>query len=306
MKTWYLLSTLLFVFSCVEKDKPASIKEQLRSAVPIMENEYQILKPKAKEKAVLILFGGYPESPGIVQREFDIQELALSEDVVIIWMNFNRRLWLKKNEKEQLSEIIHTAYQKHRLTSDDIYIGGFSSGGNVSLLLSSYLKEIDAKIQPKGVFIIDSPIDLLALYQTSERNIKKNFSKISVDESTMILDLLTQTLGDPKINISGFENNSPYTYTSKNISNLEALEGVRIRLYTEPDTSWWMENRKSDYQDMNAFYIEQLSLQLRDVFGEDAVQLIQTKDKGYRTDGTRHPHSWSIVDKEDLIEWMLN
>lgn len=297
---------LLFVFSCQEKDKPTSIKEQLRSAVPIMEKEYQILKPRAKEKAVLILFGGYPESPEYVQREFDIQELALSHDVAIIWMNFNRRLWLEKNEKEQLSQIVQAAFRKYRLTSDNIYIGGFSSGGNASLLLSSYLMETDAKIQPKGVFIIDSPIDLLALYQSSERNIKKDFSEISVAESTMILEVLTQDLGDPKISISGFENKSPYTYASENMSNLEALNGLRIRLYTEPDTSWWMENRKSEYQDMNAFYIEKLSLQLQEAFGEDHVQLIQTEDKGYRANGSRHPHSWSIVDKKDLMDWMLN
>jgi len=30
-----------------------------------------------------------------------------------------------------------------------------------------------------------------------------------------------------------------------------------------------------------------------------------TYDKGYHPDGTRHPHSWSIVDNKDLIHWFL-
>jgi len=31
--------------------------------------------------------------------------------------------------------------------------------------------------------------------------------------------------------------------------------------------------------------------------------LMITHDKGYHPDGARHPHSWSIVDEEDLAEW---
>ena len=28
-----------------------------------------------------------------------------------------------------------------------------------------------------------------------------------------------------------------------------------------------------------------------------------TIGKGFREDGSRHPHSWSIVDEKELIEW---
>jgi hypothetical protein len=35
------------------------------------------------------------------------------------------------------------------------------------------------------------------------------------------------------------------------------------------------------------------------------VELITTENKGYRANGQRHPHSWSIVDGKDLIKWML-
>lgn len=35
------------------------------------------------------------------------------------------------------------------------------------------------------------------------------------------------------------------------------------------------------------------------------VEYIPTENKGYRSNGERHPHSWSIVDGTDLVNWML-
>ena len=85
---------------------------------------------------------------------------------------------------------------------------------------------------------------------------------------------------------------------------LKNLENTRIRFYTEPDIQWWKENRKADYDQMNANFIEKLSQNLKDA-GFDQVEYIPTENKGYRANGDRHPHSWSIVDKEDLLQWML-
>ncbi len=43
---------------------------------------------------------------------------------------------------------------------------------------------------------------------------------------------------------------------------------------------------------------------IKSEFGSENIELIETTDRGYRADGTRHPHSWSIIDKADLIQWM--
>ena len=41
------------------------------------------------------------------------------------------------------------------------------------------------------------------------------------------------------------------------------------------------------------------------VAGNARAELITTTGKGYRPDGRRHPHSWSIVDELDLVRWLL-
>jgi hypothetical protein len=41
--------------------------------------------------------------------------------------------------------------------------------------------------------------------------------------------------------------------------------------------------------------------------GNTKATLITTQNKGFRKpDNRRHPHSWSIVDKKELIIWLLN
>jgi hypothetical protein len=220
-------------------------------------------------------------------------------------MNYNQKLWLEETEKQKLAELIQKIFTDNQLPTNEAYIGGFSSGGNMSLLIGSYLaKNKQFNLTPKGVFIVDSPIDLVALYKSSEKNIKQNFSEISVTESKWIIETLGKQFGNPASDITKYLKYSPYTSKTANIDNLEGLRKIKIRLYTEPDTLWWKENRKSDYDQMNAYFIKSLSEDLRNA-GFIDVSYIPTENKGYRENGDRHPHSWSIVDKKELIKWMM-
>ncbi|MEM8965991.1 MAG: hypothetical protein AAGE93_06210 [Bacteroidota bacterium] len=173
----------------------------------------------------------------------------------------------------------------------------------MSLLLSDYLIASESDVQPEGVFIVDSPVALLGLYENSLRNIERNFSTVSVQESEMIIGLLEPEFGKPENSIKKYEEHSVYTAKTNNIDNLSHLQNIEIRLYTEPDIAWWKENRQNDYEDMNAYFIEKMADDLAKVFGDD-VEFITTESRGYRANGNRHPHSWSIVDIGDLIQWM--
>lgn len=82
------------------------------------------------------------------------------------------------------------------------------------------------------------------------------------------------------------------------------MKKTKIRLYTEPDTLWWKKNRMADYDQLNSYYIKSLSEDLKESeFNQ--VEYIATENKGYRANGERHPHSWSIIDKNELINWIM-
>ncbi|SDS68606.1 hypothetical protein SAMN04487764_2799 [Gillisia sp. Hel1_33_143] len=271
----------------------------------LIENEdYNLYKP-INTQGVLLLFGGFPENAEGIENEFQITNLAIEKNVAVAYLNFNRKLWLEEDEKEQLALSLQELFTSNNLPSDNIYIGGLSSGGNMALLISNYLSQkSEYNLNPAGVFIVDSPVDLAALYRIAESNIKRKFSEASVGESTFIFNYFHDQLGNPNDTIALYEKYAAFTYETKDFQNLKDLKKTKIRFYTEPDKVWWKENMGVDYEQMNAFHIKRLSDFLSSQDFEN-VQFIATENKGFRADGTKNPHSWSIIDKEDLLKWML-
>ncbi|MDO3695930.1 hypothetical protein QVZ41_13850 [Wenyingzhuangia sp. chi5] len=291
------------LFSC--KSEKKSIRKEINTETFETSN-FELIKTIGDTKAVLILFGGFGENPTDIKREFKILDITKKNQITLILMNYSKKLWLEEFEKKELAKLLQETLEKHNLNKKDIYIGGFSSGGIMSLQISNYIIGMkEFYIDPKGVFIVDSPIDLLELYKASKKNISRDFSSVSVEESKWLINTLEKKLGNPEKGISKYEKYSTYTLETDYIKNLKKLNKTKIRLYTEPDTIWWKENRMADYEQMNAFHIKKLYESLkRHNFKE--VEYIPTKNKGYRADGERHPHSWSIINKEDLINWILN
>ena len=306
-KTSILLLIFIAVVSCKQnKHVRAKITAEKIKFTEIINEDYELYKPNKEIKGVLILFGGYPENADDIKREFEILDIARENKIAVLLSNFNQKLWLEESEKHQLAKKLQDLIIQNQLPIENIFVGGFSSGGVVSLLISDFIVGMKQfYIYPKGVFIVDSPIDLAALYKSSEKNIERNFSEPSIQESTWLLETLGNNFGNPNDNIEKYEKNAVFTYSTNNISNLKKLKRTKIRLYTEPDTLWWKENRMADYDQMNAFYIEKLYKSLVENEYEN-VEYIPTVNKGYRANGERHPHSWAIVDKTDLINWMLN
>lgn len=299
-----ILLCLIVFISCKSLHK-MNVKQEIKTVI-FKTADYELIKPTKSSKAVLILFGGFGEKPADIKREFKIVDIAKKNQISLILMNYSNKLWLEEADKRKVATLLQETIVKYNLKDTPVFIGGFSSGGIVSLLISNYvIGKKEFYIDPKGVFIADSPVDLLALYKASKINIEKQFSEVAVQESNWIIDLFEKKLGNLKEGISNFEKYAVYTMQSDNTKNLHNLKNTKIRLYTEPDITWWKENRKADCEQMNAYYIKSLSESLKKLNFKD-VAYIPTRNKGYRANGERHPHSWSIIDTADLINWMLD
>ena len=263
---------------------------------------YTWLRAKNQE-AVLILFPCFPCDNENTLSEFPIQKKALANGVSLLLMNYNKKLYLSEEEKEELAKQITHVLEKHHQTDKKVFIGGFSSGGNVSLLMADYSAQQNLSWKPDGVFVVDSPIDLLGLYRTSEANIERNFSEVSVQESSWLLEYFQSSFGDPDSTLEKYEAISPFIKETHNISNVEGILEMKVRAYTEPDSTWWMENRKVPFEETNAQYLKHFIAELKSRGGKN-IEYITSQNKGYRANGDRHPHSWAIVDVDDLIRWM--
>lgn len=292
--------------SCKENTTPKTkTTNENANYIELIAFDYQLYKPVQKAKAVLILFGGFPENAEDIKREFKILELAKLHNIAVIFSNYNRKIWLETQEKHKLAAQLQKIIADNQLPTDAIYIGGFSSGGVVSLLLSDFIVSLKQYyIDPKGVFIVDSPIDLAALYTSSEKNVQRTAHGISNEESIWILETLNNAFGHPDEHLDNYEKNAVYTSRSNYTGNVKHLKKTKIRLYTEPDTLWWKTNHMADYDQMNAYYIKKISQRLKEQEFKN-VEYIPTTNKGYRENGDRHPHSWSIIDTKDLVDWIL-
>ncbi|APG64172.1 hypothetical protein LPB136_01780 [Tenacibaculum todarodis] len=301
-----ILFILIIFSSCKNSLYEKKLNTYTSEYKNIIEDSYELNNPVDKANAVLILFGNYAENAKAIEREFKILKDAKENNIAVLYLNFNQKFWLTEKDKIQLTNLLKKVFKDSNLPKNNIYIGGFSTGGNISLLLSNHLIKTSNNIQPKGVFVVDSPIDILAFYKKCERNIKRNFSEISVQEGTWLINLFNTNFGNPNDNISNFENNSPFTSETNFTGNISSLKNTKIRLYTEPDFNYWKVNRRFEKEDLNAYSIEKLSNVLQKKFNNNKIELIKTVNKGYRSNGERNPHSWSIVDKKSLIKWMLN
>lgn len=269
----------------------------------IVSEDYVLITPQ-KQDRLLILFPCYPCDAENTRAEFNISDIAMKHNIAVMFMNFHQHLWLSDSEKKYIENILLDAVTENNIDPQYTYIGGFSSGGNVSFLMADYLASKGSSIQPKGLFIADSPLDLHALYENAERTLRKNFSSVAVQEANWIIETLNTDFGVGDTSLPHYTQYSPYIFKTHSTRNISQFNGVKIRLYSEPDTLWWKENRQAEYENMNAYYIEQLTHDLHTLYGEDNITFIKTEDRGYRANGDRHPHSWAIVDEKDLVNWI--
>lgn len=285
-----------------ESEQPAPAEVAYRH---ISHTDYELFAPTTRPEAVLVLFGGYPETAEDIQREFQVLDHAKAHEVAVLYSNFHEKLWLENDELEELAQGLCKAFEEHELPGDRLYLGGFSSGGNVALLAGNHLCTHQAgRWTPKGVFLVDAPVDLAQLYLGAEKHLERNFSAVAVQESRWLIDILSRKFGDPRLDARGYEAYSVFHLPTGNVENIAHLSKTAIRMYTEPDTLWWKTHRMADFDQLNAFPIHMLCENLR-AKGWEKVSYIPTEGRGYRANGQRHPHSWSIVDPEDLVDWMM-
>jgi hypothetical protein len=112
--------------------------------------------------------------------------------------------------------------------------------------------------------------------------------------------------GTPKTALENFYNISPYSFSDTTQRAIKTLVNIPIMLITEPDVQWWLSQRGYDYSFINVVDQAAMINELQRLGNSNAV-LITTSNKGFRQPGdVRHPHSLSIAEPEQLVNWLLS
>ena len=295
-----LFISLILLLSCKNNKKNSFISNGLT----IITKDYELVKAK-KPEALLIVFPGGGSSAKETKRDFKIIDIARKKHISVIFMNYGGKLWMEKEDKESLSKKLHIIVKKHNLNTENVFIGGMSIGGTVAITIADYLNGNSTDLKTKGVFVIDSPIDLYALYESSKKDVaRKDFSEERLAEPKWIINYFEEKFGENDSLLRNIQKVSPFTFKTENINNIKNLKDVKLRFYTEPDTLWLQKNRQTDFKSSNAYTLQKTATILKNNAWEKS-ELIQTKNKGIRFNGERNPHSWSIVNVDEIINWIL-
>ena len=172
------------------------------------------------------------------------------------------------------------------------------------LLLGKTLETFqNGKFKATGVFVIDPPVDLMQLYRSSKKTVDRNYAQIAVDEAKFVMEYLEANIGTPKKRHSDYERFSPFTGKTDYIENVR-YESTEVKIYTEPAVGWNRKYRKREFEDTNAFQLENMYETL--IKNGVAVEYHETKNQGFRSNGKRNPHAWSILEEDTIVEWMVS
>ncbi|MBK8443972.1 MAG: hypothetical protein IPL35_11420 [Sphingobacteriales bacterium] len=292
---WFVLIVLFVAANC---------KSDSNTTDRVIKGENYELNIADEQKAVLILFPCFPCDIENTKTEAEFLKNIEKEGITTLLLNINKKLYLTEAEKIEYAQLLNSIFDTNKIVKENVFIGGFSSGGNISVVLSNFLIKTRHAIQPKGIFVVDSPLDLEALYNNAKNDLNKNANAVAVEEGKFLIDLFENSIGKPNKNIEKYKTISPYLISCNSMYNIEYLKDIKIRFYCEPALEWQMENKNRKYEELNAHQLEKTYLALVQV-GSKKAELIKTKNRGIRANGEKNPHSWSIVEKENLVRWIL-
>ena len=274
-------------------------KDYTEKEINIDNEIYELIVPK-KHKELLILFPGFGGTNESIKTECNIVQKALIENISILILKKNRNFILKKNELKKLAKIVVELIHKNNINDSKVFIGGFSAGGNLGLQLGKYLtKKENYKNNLKGIVVIDAPIDLEQLYLKYEKSLVED----EFGNTKYFFNILEKQIGNPKKDFEKYKEYSPYLSTIAYTENVE-FENTELIFYTEPALKYRKKNFKQNFEDSNGYQIKKLSELL--IKKGYKSKYIETENKGYRKNGMRNPHSWSIMNENEIIEWIKN
>lgn len=268
---------------------------------------YQKLVPKNQPIGVLVILPGGGESVEDVMKQISLHRLAVEKNILVVFPSVYWGAVKMYPQIKFLDTIFQQIVAQYKVPKNKFILGGLSGGGMLSLVYAEKANmNVDSTfIKPAAVFGIDPPVDYAEIYNRYKRDIERNFSKPAVWEGKNVIADYNKAFGGPPEEFPDvYVKYSIYSHSQKDGGNAKYLKNIPIRLYTEPGIIWQLEKRQRDLYDINCTYITAMINSLR-LQGNNEAELIVTHDKGVRLNGEKHPHSWSIMDSEDCLVWIL-
>lgn len=299
MKLKFLIVFCISLFAQVFSQKPEKI------TFKDTENFYYKILPEGKPVGMIIVLPGGGETPEKVMDQIYLDELAFEKNLIVLFPGFEDGNFTMTIEQKFLDRIAKDVVEKHKISKNNIAIGGLSYGGMLGIKYAEMsVRDKNTYFTPSAVFALDPPLDYEKMYYQLNRDIERNFSEAAVNEAKYFSKEMVDAIGYPDKNKGNYIKESMFLYSEKDGGNAKYLMNIPLLIYTEPGIMWQMNNRGRDLYDTNCISITAM-INLLKLKGHKNADLVIVNDRGIRPEGFRHPHSWSIMDSEECLNWIL-
>ncbi|TGV02217.1 hypothetical protein [Flavivirga rizhaonensis] len=267
---------------------------------------YKKLNNPTNCKGLLVLFG-YNGGNGVK----DIPLVFEKDGVLIILIVMKTNFFKSHNNIDMVDACITHALDNNNIPSKSLLYDGFSRGATEGLRYAeSVIERQITKLIPKGIFSGDANLDYLEFYKYCEREIVRVCdapkSIIGKKEAEIIKNEYDKELGNPIVNRDNYIKASAVTITEPDFGNAKYLLNIPIRYYHEVAPMWYIKEKCRNQFSEENIYVGTALINYLYNNGNKKAEIIITQNKGYRTNGKRHPHSWSIIDTQELLDWHNN
>jgi hypothetical protein len=254
-------------------------------------------------RGVLVVFCTF-RSPESLLQETKLHNVASGNDLLTVYASLGGQLVADSPAMTRINTILQHIVTKYQADTATFALGGLGMAGAIVVRYTELANEYPARylIRPGTVFAINSYMDLTSLWQTSQRQIKRNYPSQALGDARAIINFLGKN--SPKDAPGYYRKTSPFIHGEDAPGNEQYLNKVAIRLYYDVDISWQLDTRRNSVYDTNipdgSELIDKLLLA-----GNNKAEFVSSKLPGVGSNGVRNDYAMSIVDETDCIQWVL-
>lgn len=224
-----------------------TLKKIVLDSTDFYSGHYLVVEPENKEtiSGVLVLLAGFGEIPENTPPETKLHNVAYANNILTIFYAGGNKLYADSITQIKLTKVINDVLTRYKVKSNTFILGGYSAGGMIALRYVELCNEFPAKfpIQPKGVFTVDSPIDIFSIYEQLEESAKNNYSELAVEEAVRAMGHIKNDYGVPRENISTYVKLTAFSMNKDYCQNEIFLKNMAVRTYHDVDIAWRIINR---------------------------------------------------------------
>lgn len=255
---------------------------------------------------VLVLMCGFAQAPRSIPPETALPALAPARGYYVLLLGNGATLAPTPRTRQRLDRAFAHFRENHPDAAALPWaIGGFSAGGTHALRYVEHAATSPTApdVDWRAVFTVDAPVDLFDIERYFRRELAVGTAAAGIQEARFATGTLAQNLGTLPRDSAAFLEATPFATHANAPGNERYLADVAVRVYHDVDVGWLIRERGRTLYESNAAAASALVVALRRA-GHPRADFAQATGEGYRSDGRRHPHSWSIAEPSALLDWL--